>query len=47
MKLSGLIMILTMLASGVQAQTVKDNHAGWHLGCNDSLQGAKVKAALE
>ena len=36
-----------MLASGVQAQTVKDNHAGWHLVCNDSLQGANVKAALE
>lgn len=36
-----------MLASGVQAQTVKDNHAGWHLVCNVSLQGANVKAALE
>ena len=47
MKLYGLIIAISMLAPSMQAQTANDNHAGWHLVCNDSLQGANVKAALD
>lgn len=46
-KFTGLLIALFPFAVSAQAQTQKQQLAGWHLLCNDSLQGANVKGAVD
>lgn len=46
-RLGLLFLVLSLLSSGLCAQTPARRLAGWHLQYADSLQGANVRAALD